>query len=69
MIIVKENVTSSGDIEIDQVDWSVTRTEELLLKLFNESGLVCMEIQHQQSFPKGLYPVKMFALRPKENKV
>lgn len=64
LIVVKENITSSGEIDVDDEDSSITRCHDLLLKLFEESGLKCILSQPQTSFPKGLYPVKMFALRP-----
>ncbi|XP_014275305.1 N-terminal Xaa-Pro-Lys N-methyltransferase 1-B [Halyomorpha halys] len=63
IIVVKENVTSSGEIEKDDVDSSITRPLEILSDLLNQSGLECILMNAQTRFPKGLYPVKMFALR------
>ncbi|CAH1389027.1 unnamed protein product [Nezara viridula] len=63
IIVVKENVTSSGEIEKDDVDSSITRPLEILSNLLKESGLDCILMSAQTRFPKGLYPVKMFALR------
>nr|BAN21159.1 methyltransferase-like protein [Riptortus pedestris] len=64
VIVVKENITSSNEIDVDEEDSSITRPYDHLLKLFEESRLKCILKQQQTSFPKGLYPVKMFALRP-----
>ncbi len=63
MIIVKENMTSSGEIEFDEEDSSVTRPEPILKSLFEKAELKIVRELQQQKFPKDLYPVKMFALR------
>lgn len=65
MIIVKENITSSGQVEIDERDSSLTRPIQTLKVLFEISGLDCYRQTKQSSFPKELYNVYMFALRPK----
>ncbi|XP_044752166.1 N-terminal Xaa-Pro-Lys N-methyltransferase 1 [Coccinella septempunctata] len=65
VIIVKENITSSGTIEMDKNDSSFTRPISLLKKLFDEAGLNCFKQHKQHDFPKCLYPVYMFVLRPK----
>ncbi|GLV41478.1 N-terminal methyltransferase [Carabus blaptoides fortunei] len=64
MLIIKENITSSGEVEMDEGDSSVTRPPKLLHKLFKSAGLVCLKETEQSNFPKGLYAVRMFALRP-----
>ncbi len=66
VIVVKENVTSSGEIERDEEDSSVTRPEPLLREIFERSGLRLMRQREQQKFPNELYPVHMFALRPSD---
>eukprot|EP00096_Caligus_rogercresseyi_P003800 TRINITY_DN1745_c0_g1_i1.p1 TRINITY_DN1745_c0_g1~~TRINITY_DN1745_c0_g1_i1.p1 ORF type:complete len:229 (-),score=47.87 TRINITY_DN1745_c0_g1_i1:2-688(-) len=66
LIVVKENLTSSGVSEVDQEDGSITRPEEELLSIFQKAGLVLIKEMTQRLFPKELYPVKMFALRPKQ---
>ncbi|XP_017878265.1 N-terminal Xaa-Pro-Lys N-methyltransferase 1 isoform X1 [Ceratina calcarata] len=64
LIIVKENVTSSENLEIDTKDSSVTRPLSEFHHIFQESNLVCIKEEQQHKFPRGLYPVYMFALRP-----
>ncbi|KAF5275569.1 hypothetical protein FQA39_LY06681 [Lamprigera yunnana] len=65
MIIVKENTTSSGMIEKDEQDSSITRPIHELKLLFDIAGLECYRQMKQNSLPKELYNVYMFALRPK----
>ena len=65
ILVVKENMTSSGQVEMDKEDSSVTRPESELKRLFEESGYEILIELMQQKFPKDIYKVKMFALRPK----
>ena len=62
-LIVKENLTSSGEVEKDDEDSSVTRPEELLKKIFDNAGLKIVLDMKQTKMPQGLYPVKMYAMR------
>ena len=72
-IVVKENsirdVTDGGPANdiYDEEDSSVTRTNENFLSIFERAGLSIMANETQKGFPKGLglYPVRMYALRPK----
>lgn len=64
VIIVKENVTSSEDIDIDDVDSSVTRPLGMLKALLIKSGLRIIKMVRQNNFPAGIFPVYMFALKP-----
>ena len=57
---------SSGNVEEDDEDHSVTRPEKLVLELFEKAGLHIEMCLTQTKFPKDIYPVKMFALRPKK---
>jgi len=66
VIVWKENLTSSGNVEEDDEDHSVTRPEKLVLELFEKAGLHIEMCLTQTKFPKDIYPVKMFALRPKK---
>lgn len=61
--MVKENVTSSNNLEIDTKDSSVTRSLKGLKSLFEKADLICIKEQQQTKFPRSLYPVYMFALR------
>lgn len=65
-IVVKENTTRNElDTDIfDEVDSSVTRTDRKLRELFGEAGLKIVATEQQKGFPKGLFPVRMYALRP-----
>ncbi|KAF2192245.1 hypothetical protein K469DRAFT_730857 [Zopfia rhizophila CBS 207.26] len=65
-IVVKENMSSDSkkkDIYDDQ-DSSVTRTDDKFRKLFKEAGLKIVATELQRGFPKELFPVRMYALRP-----
>ncbi|XP_045471270.1 N-terminal Xaa-Pro-Lys N-methyltransferase 1-B-like [Harmonia axyridis] len=67
VIVVKENITSSGSEEWDKNDSSFTRPMHLLKQIFKFSGLHCCKQLKQQDFPKSLYPVYMFVLKPEIN--
>ncbi|XP_050361539.1 alpha N-terminal protein methyltransferase 1-like [Nymphalis io] len=64
VLIVKENVTSSGKIEIDETDSSVTRPLKQYLKIFKLAKLKRIKQSKQTNFPTGIFPVYMFALLP-----
>ncbi|CAH0726677.1 unnamed protein product, partial [Brenthis ino] len=64
VLIVKENVTSSGKTEVDETDSSVTRPLKLYLKIFKLAKLKRIKQCKQTNFPAGIYPVHMFALVP-----
>ncbi|KYN28973.1 PREDICTED: N-terminal Xaa-Pro-Lys N-methyltransferase 1 [Trachymyrmex cornetzi] len=64
VLVVKENITTSNNMEIDKEDSSVTRPMKTLRSLFEKADLICIKEQQQTKFPRGLYPVHMFALRP-----
>lgn len=66
MIIVKENVTSSVEPEVDKQDSSCTRPCNDLEKIFHSVGLICVKKKLQNRMPQGLYPIYMFALKPRE---
>nr|ACO14590.1 Phosphoethanolamine N-methyltransferase [Caligus clemensi] len=65
LIVVKENLTSSGVTEIDKEDGSVTRPEEEFLNIFQKADCQLIKEMNRRLFPKELYPVKMFALKSK----
>lgn len=64
VIVIKENITSSENLEIDTKDSSVTRPLSEFYCIFQESNLICIKEEQQHKFPRGLYPVYMFALKP-----
>ena len=65
-IVVKENMSTDreGKDLFDEVDSTVTRTDERFRKLFGESGLKITRTELQSGFPKSLYPVRFYALQP-----
>jgi len=64
VIIVKENLSEGeGDI-FDDVDSSVTRTDVKFRELFEKAGMKLVKTEIQRGFPKELYPVRIYALRP-----
>lgn len=69
LIVVKENVTSSGEVETDEDDSSVTRPPENLRTIFVHANLELYKELKQNKFPKELYDVHMFALKPKDSSV
>lgn len=69
VIIVKENVTSDGEREVDTEDSSVTRPLKDLKFLLSKSNLRIIKEVRQSDFPKGLFPVYTLALRPVKKNV
>ncbi|XP_076352072.1 N-terminal methyltransferase [Tachypleus tridentatus] len=63
LMIIKDNLTSSKEVDDDNQDSSVTRPRELMVKLFEEAGCSLIAERKQYKLPRGLYEVKMFALR------
>lgn len=63
VIIIKENVTSTDEVELDELDSSVTRPEHLLLDIIERAELRVLKNTTQQNLPKGLYKVKIICLR------
>ena len=64
-IIVKENMSTNVDGEdfFDQQDSSVTRTDQKFKQLFKEADMRLIRTEVQRGFPKGLYPVRFYALK------
>ncbi|PVI05001.1 hypothetical protein DM02DRAFT_517585 [Periconia macrospinosa] len=65
-IVVKENMSTDAwkrDI-YDEVDSSVTRSDEKFRDLFKKAGLKVVAADLQRGFPRDLFPVRMYALRP-----
>ncbi|KAK9363798.1 alpha-N-methyltransferase NTM1 [Lipomyces starkeyi] len=67
LIFVKENNTSTLMDEFDNTDSSVTRADQSFRRIFDEAGLELLEAEVQQGLPQGLYPVRSYALRPKQD--
>ncbi|KAG5671413.1 hypothetical protein PVAND_001611 [Polypedilum vanderplanki] len=64
VIIIKENFTKSDEVIYDQEDASVTRTLHSFKEIVKKSNLRIIKEMKQNNFPKELFPVYMFALRP-----
>lgn len=65
-IVVKENQSTDWvkrDI-YDEQDSSVTRSDAKFRKLFKEAGLKIVAEELQKGFPRELFPVRMYALKP-----
>lgn len=63
IIAVKENVSSSGETEFDNLDSSYTRSKEDYVNAMKKAGMTILKEERQKGFPKGLYTVFMFALK------
>lgn len=63
LIVIKDNTTSGDLIDKDLNDSSVTRPRWVYLKIFQLAGLELLADVRQTHLPKGLHPVRMFALR------
>lgn len=65
-IVVKENLSTDAwnkDI-YDEVDSSVTRSDVKFRELFAKAGLRIVADELQRGFPRDLFPVRMYALKP-----
>lgn len=65
-VVIKENMSTNLDGEdvFDKKDSSVTRTHEKFQQLFKEADIRLVKTEIQKGFPKGLYPVRLYALKP-----
>ncbi|CAI6336857.1 unnamed protein product [Periconia digitata] len=65
-IVVKENLSTDpwGKDIYDEVDSSVTRSDAKFRELFAKAGLRVVRDEVQRGFPRDLFPVRMYALRP-----
>ena len=66
VIFIKENVCAQGFI-VDSEDASVTRSHAYNVELFTErAGLRLAHTALQRGFPKQLFKVRMYALKPQD---
>ena len=63
MIIIKDNHSSSNNFIYDDDDKSICRSYSHFLRLFRKLELEIVEDKKVLGFPKGLFPVRFFALR------
>ncbi|KAI0023277.1 alpha-N-methyltransferase NTM1 [Xylariomycetidae sp. FL0641] len=66
VIVVKENMGTAGQDVYDETDSSVTRQDETFRQIFDKAGLRIVKTELQHGFPSELYPVRAYALKPKE---
>ncbi|KAL2020574.1 hypothetical protein VTK56DRAFT_8162 [Thermocarpiscus australiensis] len=68
VIVVKENNSTSGTDEFDEVDSSVTRDDGTFRRLFGQAGLRLVQVELQKGFRtnESLLPVRMYALKPSQ---
>mmetsp|Transcript_1172 Transcript_1172/g.3390 ORF Transcript_1172/g.3390 Transcript_1172/m.3390 type:complete len:238 (+) Transcript_1172:68-781(+) len=64
VVCVKENIVLEGNWLVDWEDNSVARTDAQYKEIFTRAGLRLIHEAKQTNWPKGLLPVKMYALRP-----
>lgn len=64
VIIAKENTSRDGFI-LDREDTSITRTDRQYRNIFAKAGLQIVAEKLQVGFPRTLFPVRMYVLRPK----
>lgn len=66
LFIIKENVLREGTFILDEEDSSITRSKEEYERIMRASGLRIRVVTRQQKWPKGLYPVYMWAVDKSE---
>lgn len=64
VIVVKENVSQTDEGEIDTEDSSITRSFLNFCIIFQQANLKCIAKRTQRNFPRELFRVEMFALKP-----
>lgn len=50
---------------VDNEDNSLTRSNSYMMELFDKAGLDIMFSSQQRNFPKELFEVRQYALRPR----
>ncbi|KAL2067892.1 hypothetical protein VTL71DRAFT_15990 [Oculimacula yallundae] len=64
LVVVKENLSTSGEDLFDELDSSVTRCDQKFRDIFEKAGLKIRKTEIQKGLPKELYPVRIYALVP-----
>ncbi|KAM0206253.1 hypothetical protein ACHAPQ_008604 [Fusarium lateritium] len=68
VVVLKENLSTWGQDDFDELDSSVTREDEKFQQLFKKAGMRLVKSDIQRGFPDvkdlQLLPMKMYALRP-----
>jgi protein N-terminal methyltransferase len=63
VIILKENVSSTKEFIFDEEDKSICRSYDHFMKIFAQVGLTIVDQIKTRDFPKGLFPIYIFALK------
>jgi protein N-terminal methyltransferase len=63
IVVVKENNCSLGFL-VDKDDSSVTRSDKYFRELFKRCNYELFLVEKQKGFPKELFAVRMYALKP-----
>jgi protein N-terminal methyltransferase len=66
LIVLKDNHASGNTRDFDETDSSWTRTKDEYLSLFEQAGLKIVSDRKQTNFPKGMYMVRMYGLKPSD---
>eukprot|EP01095_Lingulamoeba_sp_RSL-Kostka_P011948 TRINITY_DN465_c1_g1_i2.p1 TRINITY_DN465_c1_g1~~TRINITY_DN465_c1_g1_i2.p1 ORF type:complete len:246 (-),score=74.84 TRINITY_DN465_c1_g1_i2:157-894(-) len=69
VIILKENVATTEQYLFDDTDSSVTRSKAYFEKIFLKADMHIIKSVKQESWPKRLYPVYMYALCSKSSSI
>ncbi|KHN96511.1 uncharacterized protein MAM_05454 [Metarhizium album ARSEF 1941] len=68
LVVVKENLSTSGTDVYDSTDSSVTRQDSSFRRIFRQAGMTVVRSELQRGLPERptlkLLPVNMYALRP-----
>mmetsp|Transcript_7721 Transcript_7721/g.16654 ORF Transcript_7721/g.16654 Transcript_7721/m.16654 type:complete len:257 (-) Transcript_7721:416-1186(-) len=64
LVVVKENICKEGFV-VDKDDSSLTRSNTYMLELFGKSNMEVLYNVKQKNFPKELFEVRMYVLRPR----
>jgi len=63
-ITVKENLSTTGEDIFDELDSSITRTDQKFREIFEKAKMKLQRTEIQKGLPKNLYPVRTYALQP-----
>lgn len=68
IVFFKENCTGDNrnDFVVDNDDSSLTRSDSHYKMIFEQAGMVLVKEEYQKSWPKELFPVKMYGLGKKQ---
>ncbi|CAG7717109.1 unnamed protein product [Allacma fusca] len=64
VMIIKENTTRGNAPDVDESDSSVTRSFNGFLNIFKAANMKVLQYVKQKNFPRDLYPVWIFAVKP-----